>query len=118
MCRLQAQEDVQAALTDDMVAMAGQLRAGAEAMSTAIADREGALDRASQGLLRSMEGVKQRVAETKRSVRRSRRSIWFTAFLILAVAAISLGILLHLSQFGALSLSLSMQMQYQCMHSW
>jgi hypothetical protein len=89
---LHAQEDVQAALTDEMVSMAAQLREGAEAMSAALADRDIVLDRASQGLLRSMEGVKIRVVETNRSVHRSRRSIWLTAFVIMTVVAVSLGV--------------------------
>ena len=74
-----------------MVAMATQLRAGAEAMTAALHDRDRALDRASQGLLQSVTTVQKRVVATRKSVRRSRRSIWKTLLLLLAVAAVCLG---------------------------
>jgi hypothetical protein len=44
-----------------------------------------------QGLQQSVAGVGKRVAATKRSVRRSRRSIWFTFIALLAVAGAFLG---------------------------
>jgi hypothetical protein len=47
-CSLAAEDEVQAALTDGMLEMAGQLRAGAEAMSAALAARDAALASASQ----------------------------------------------------------------------
>ena len=90
-CRLEAEEAVQAALTDDMLALAGQLRAGAEAMAAALGKRDVALASAAQGLDASVAGVGSRVSATKRSVRRSRRGIWFTMLALLCVAGTFLG---------------------------
>jgi hypothetical protein len=89
--RLAAQEDVQDSLTDNMVALAAQLRLNAEAQAKALHERDSALDSASQGLLKSVQSVKTVVADTKQAVKRTRRSMFFSFFLLLGVAATLLG---------------------------
>jgi hypothetical protein len=87
-CRFAAEERVQESLTDDMVAMAQQLRSSAEAMSAALHERDCVLQSTSQGLEQSAATVKQRVAATKQSVQRSRRSMFFILFALLGVAGV------------------------------
>ena len=89
--RLAAEEEVQAGLTDDMLALAGQLRGNAEAVSSALASRDRTLDTAAQGLLQSVDAVRARGADVRRSVRRSRRGMLFSLFVLLAVAGTFLG---------------------------
>jgi hypothetical protein len=96
LCRLAADETVQEALTDDLLAMAAQLKRTAEAQSAALHSRDTALGSAAAGLLKSSNAVTRRVKDTRRAVRRSSRSIFFQIFLLLAVAGIFLGTCLHL----------------------
>lgn len=92
-CRLAAQEDVQEELTDQMAVMAARLRSNAEAQSNALHARDIALDSASQGLLKSVQGVTAVVADTKTAVKRTRRSMFFFLFLMFGVSMVFLGTL-------------------------
>lgn len=74
-----------------MVSMAAQLRSQAEAQSKALHTRDVALDSAAQGLLKSVHGVTAVVSDTKTAVKRTRRSVFFTLFLLIGVAITLLG---------------------------
>lgn len=74
-----------------MVSLAGKLKRQAYAQAQALHDRDAVLDSASQGLLKSVQGVQAVVKDTKQAVKRTRRSMFFSFFVLLTVAAVFLG---------------------------
>lgn len=74
-----------------MVSLAGKLKQQAHAQAQALHDRDAVLDSASQGLLKSVQGVQAVVKDTKQAVKRTRRSMFFSFFVLLTVAVVFLG---------------------------
>lgn len=90
-CRLASHEGIQEDLTDQMVSLASKLKEQAQAQAHALHHRDAVLDSASQGLLASVQGVQAVVKDTKQAVKRTRRSMFFSFFVLLTVAAVFLG---------------------------
>lgn len=95
--RLASHEGIQEDLTDQMVSLASKLKQQAHAQAQALHERDAVLDSASQGLLKSVQGVQTVVKDTKQAVKRTRRSMFFSFFVLLTVAAVFLGQRLLLS---------------------
>eukprot|EP00892_Ulva_mutabilis_P008036 jgi/Ulvmu1/5604/UM023_0141.1 len=90
--RLVSHEGIQEDLTDQMVSLASKLKEQAQAQAHALHHRDEVLASASQGLLKSVQGVQAVVKDTKQAVKRTRRSMFFSFFVLLTVAAVFLGV--------------------------
>lgn len=75
-----------------MVSLATKLKLQAQDQAAALHQREAALDSASQGLLKSVQGVQAVVKDTKQAVKRTRRSMFFSFFVLVTVGAVFLGL--------------------------
>lgn len=75
-----------------MASLADKLKQQAIEQSEALKHRDVALDSAAQGLLKSVQGVQAVTKDTKQAVIRTRRSIFFSFFVLLGVSAVFLGV--------------------------
>lgn len=74
-----------------MVQMSTALKNTAQAQAAALGHRHAALDDTSSHLLRNVDGVKRAAGGAKAALNRSRRSFWFSLFVLFAVGGVFAG---------------------------